>query len=456
LYYWTYSLASPECRNFLSWIVGYANTIGTSTAVASVDWAFAVQVTAAASMGTNQRYAPTLPQTFGVYVAIILLHGLVCTFGTKILARLQTLWVLLNVILCLAIIIVLPITTPAEYRNTAAHVFGNFTNESGWPAGFAFILSFLAPLWTVGGYDSSVHMSEEAANATSAVPWATVWSVISGTFLGWAINIVLAFYMGPSLSAVLDTPIGQPMAQIFYTSIGPTGALALWSTIIVAQFMMGCNVLLVGSRQAFAFSRDGALPFSRFLYRLDKRTKTPVATVWMIVGIAFLLGLLSFAGSAAIGAVFTIVVAANYVAYIIPLATRFVFAGRNGFRPGPFNLGFMSLPVTAVAVTWMVFMIVIFFFPTAPGPDAQDVNYTVVVLGGTMALVVAWYYCPVYGGVHWFRGPIANVGVGTGVGSDAEVNVVEGGGESKDVEAGSTSAVGSLRRAESQRSEKAG
>ncbi|KAG2131546.1 hypothetical protein BD769DRAFT_1386751 [Suillus cothurnatus] len=27
LYYWTHSLASPRCRNFLSWIVGYANTI---------------------------------------------------------------------------------------------------------------------------------------------------------------------------------------------------------------------------------------------------------------------------------------------------------------------------------------------------------------------------------------------------------------------------------------------
>jgi len=268
-----------------------------------------------------------------------------------------------------------------------------------------------------------------------------------------AINIALAFCMGPSLEAVLDTPIGQPMAQIFYNSMGPTGALVLWSVIVVSQFMMGCNVLLVGSRQSFAFSRDGALPFSRYLYRLDKRTKTPVATVWMIVGIAFLLGLLSFAGSAAIEAVFTIVVAANYVAYIIPLATRFVFARRNGFRPGPFNLGFMSLPVAAIAVTWMVFMIVIFFFPTSPGPTPQDMNYTVVVLGGTMAIVVAWYYCPVYGGVHWFRGPIANVGTG----SDAEVNVVvDEGRESKDVEAGSKSAVGWVSRVASERDEKVG
>ena len=36
-------------------------------------------------------------------------------------------------------------------------------------------------------------------------------------------------------------------------------------------------------------------------------------------------------------------------------------------------------------------------------------NYTVVVFGGVMFLSIFWYYCPVYGGVHWFEGPIANI-----------------------------------------------
>jgi hypothetical protein len=37
-------------------------------------------------------------------------------------------------------------------------------------------------------------------------------------------------------------------------------------------------------------------------------------------------------------------------------------------------------------------------------------NYTVVVLGGIMVLSVLWYYFPVYGGVHWFTGPVSNIG----------------------------------------------
>ena len=52
---------------------------------------------------------------------------------------------------------------------------------------------------------------------------------------------------------------------------------------------------------------------------------------------SLLLGLLSFAGPSAIGAVFSLVVAGQYVAYSIPIAARFI-GGRN-IQPGPFNLG---------------------------------------------------------------------------------------------------------------------
>ena len=65
----------------------------------------------------------------------------------------------------------LPAATPAEFKNGAAFAFGNFTNcvylpmrkdlrclrtddvraeVNGWPNGYAFVLSFLAPVWTIG------------------------------------------------------------------------------------------------------------------------------------------------------------------------------------------------------------------------------------------------------------------------------------------------------------------
>lgn len=77
---------------------------------------------------------------------------------------------------------------------------------NGWPDGYAFVLSFLAPVWTIGAsiafsspkrrffslvsfyagaYDSSVHISEEAANARTAVPFAIISSAAIAGIVGW-------------------------------------------------------------------------------------------------------------------------------------------------------------------------------------------------------------------------------------------------------------------------------
>ncbi|KAG2135194.1 amino acid/polyamine transporter I [Suillus bovinus] len=407
LYYWTYSLASPRCRNFLSWIVGFSNTVQIITGVASVGWACTIQITAAINIASSdQAYTTTSWQLYGIYAALVLSQAVLVSFGTKVLARLQRLFTLVNASLCFIIIIALPIATPPDYRNSANFALGDFANLDGWPSGFAFILSLMAPLYTIGGFDASVHMSEEASNAATAIPWAIVSSIAISAVLGWGVNVSLAFCMGTDVGSVFSSPIGQPMAQILYNSLGQKKALALWCLIIVAEYMVAANCLLVGSRQSFAFARDGALPFSRYLYRINRYTGTPVNTVWFDAISALVIGLLSFVSTEAIDAVFTIAVTASYIAYITPITTRFVF--KNDFKPGPFHLGKLSFPVAVIAVVWMLFMILVFFFPATPQTTVQQMNYTVVVLGGFMFLAISWYYCPVYGGVHWFTGPISN------------------------------------------------
>ena len=74
-------------------------------------------------------------------------------------------------------------------------------------------------------------------------------------------------------------------------------------------------------------------------------------------------------------------------------------------------MGRWSAPIGITAVLWMTFMGVVFLFPTSPQTDTADMNYTVVVQGGIMFLSLVYYYFPKYGGVHWFRGPIANVSI---------------------------------------------
>jgi len=308
----------------------------------------------------------------------------------------------------LVFLIGLPASTPSEFKNTAKFAFGEFKNLTAWPNGYAFILSFLSPLWSVGGFDAGVHISEEALNANIAVPWAIICVTAIGCILGFAIQVVVAFCMGTDTVSILSSPVGQPLATILLNSFGKRGTLAIWSFVILAQFMAGCSILISSSRQTFAFSRDNALPLSKLLYRINPYTATPVHCVFFSAFSAALLGLITFAGPAAAGAIFSLGVVGQYVADSIPVAARLL--GGQEYRPGPFSLGFLSRPVATIAVLWMWFMVIALLFPSAPDPVATTMNYTVVVLGGFLCLSIAYYYFPVYGGAKWFRGPVATIG----------------------------------------------
>ncbi|EMD31996.1 hypothetical protein CERSUDRAFT_88605 [Gelatoporia subvermispora B] len=409
LYYWTFKYASPRWRQLLSWIVGYCNTMALVAAIASVDWSCAIQIFAAVSIALDLTFTPTTRQTFGLFVALLLCHGLAASLASRVIARLQWVYICVNVFLSLAVIIALPTATPIEVKNSAGYAFGGVVNISGWPNGFAFILSFLAPLWTISGFDASVHISEEVSNARTAVPFAMVSSSAVACLIGWGINIALAFCMGSDLQAVMSSPIGQPLATIFFNSFGKRGTLAIWSLVIFAQVIAGANAVIISSRQTFAFARDGAFPFSSYLYHMHPRLHIPVRCVWACAFIALILALLALGGTAASSAIFSIGIAAQYTAYIIPISSK-LFGGEK-WIPGPFSLGRWSRPAGIVSIIWMVFSITIFTFPATPDPSSTTMNWMIVVLSAWILLCLVYYYFPVYGGIHWFVGPKANVDI---------------------------------------------
>jgi amino acid transporter len=104
-----------------------------------------------------------------------------------------------------------------------------------------------------GAFDSSVHISEEASNAATAVPWAIVMAISIAGVLGWgmsmvvfsyghyliwdlAINMSLAFCMGTDLQALIDSR--QPMAQIFFQGFGRKGTLVVWAFVVLVQYVI--------------------------------------------------------------------------------------------------------------------------------------------------------------------------------------------------------------------------
>lgn len=49
--------------------------------------------------------------------------------------------------------------------------------------------------------------------------------------------------MGQDIEDLMNSSLGQPMAQIFVNSFGQKGTLVVWSFIISVQYMMGSSVV---------------------------------------------------------------------------------------------------------------------------------------------------------------------------------------------------------------------
>lgn len=145
--------------------------------------------------------------------------------------------------------------------------------------------------------DSAAHIAEETAGAARAAPVAILVGVGATAALGWVLSIAASF-AAASVPRLLASALPLPMAQLFLDVLGRRGMLALWSCVIVVQFVTGAAQGVDASRVVFAFARDNALPGSRWWKRMNRRTQTPVNAVWLVMVLAGVCGLLGFSETA--------------------------------------------------------------------------------------------------------------------------------------------------------------
>lgn len=95
-----------------------------------------------------------LGHVYCIFLALLLFLGVLSSSATKVLARLNIIYLVLNVGTALAVIIALAATGP---HVSARDAFTKFENGSGWSNdGCSFLLSLTAVMWTHTGYDSGV------------------------------------------------------------------------------------------------------------------------------------------------------------------------------------------------------------------------------------------------------------------------------------------------------------
>jgi amino acid transporter len=331
-----------------------------------------------------------------LFAAILALHGVLNSFGVRLIAALNNVSVWWHIVGVLVIVGVLAFA-PAKHQS-ASFVFTHFVNNTGWHSTFyVLLLGLLLAQYTFTGYDASAHMTEETRDAAVAGPRGIVTSILVSLVAGWLLLIGVTFAIQNYSSEVGAT---VPPAQIFIDAIGATGGKLLLLVAIGAQLFCGMSSVTANSRMIYAFSRDGALPGSAFWHRINPKTRTPTNAIWLAAGGALVLGLPYLWNVTAYAAVTSIATIGLYVAYVIPTFLRLRLG--SAFVRGPWHLGRWSKPIGIIAISWVVIITILFMLPTASPITWKTFNYTVIAVIVVLGFAGIWWLVSAR---KWFTGP---------------------------------------------------
>ncbi|KAF9163416.1 hypothetical protein BGX21_001020 [Mortierella sp. AD011] len=413
LYYWSSKLAGKH-GPFYAWVTGWWNLLGQFGCTAGIDFGLAILLCSVISMANGWAYERW--QVVLIYFLILIIHGLINTFLVRLIALMNTIsvWVHIGGV----IIILVTLLVKTQDKASASFVFTGFINNTGWSSSvYVVLLGLLQSQFTMTGCnkmliicsdkfsnDASAHMTEETKNADVAGPVGILMAVGVSFVAGLGYLLALTFGI-QNIDRVLGTSTGNPIAQIFLDALGETGALLLLIILLLAQFFCGNASVTANSRMIYAFSRDGAMPGSKYLHRIHPTLKSPVWGIWLSCFVSGLLGLLYLVGATAFSAITSIATIGLYISYGLPTFCRLVYS-RDSFEPGPISLGRFSHPIGIIACTWIAFITVLFVLPGSSPVVAENMNYTVVIVAGSAVYIFGnWYF----NARHWFKGPVANI-----------------------------------------------
>jgi hypothetical protein len=162
----------------------------------------------------------------------------------------------------------------------------------------------------------------------------------------------------------------------------------------------------------FAFSRDGAVPGSNWLKKVDGNKNPSNAAVGAAAAaiVLTLPALYAPEGTVvpvAFFAVTSVTVIGLFVSFAIPIYLRWRMGDK--FKQGPWNLGNKWKWMAPIAVLEIAFISIYFMLPTTPAGMPGNENFTwlafqyspiamLIVIGGAMI----WWYA---GARKWFKGP---------------------------------------------------
>jgi amino acid transporter len=398
------------------WFVGWFYGIALLITVAAVDSGIVGYVTALTHNWFGWNLNPADHTTILVIVLILLaIQTTLNITGARVMGRVAQFGVYVEVLGTLGIAIILAIhgfhhglgflfsTQDAQH---AAHNAYGFDFKGHWLTGAA-LIAVLAPVYIFYGFESAGDIAEETKDPGRQIPkamrWALIWGGISSMILIAALLLAM-----PKTAPIAATVKGGGVPFIL-------GQLPSWMQdfllllICFAFFSCGTSVQGAGSRLAFSFARDGALPASPWLARVHSRFRTPVNALLAgsVITVLFVLlvyyspskdvkiGFITYPANVnGLVSLVSFGVSGIYLSFLLTVIGA-IIARRRGWVPeGAFKLGRWGMTVCVIAAVYLGLMFVNVVAPTGlTSPRGYfNLDWITLLVMVVIALVGAAYF----------------------------------------------------------------
>lgn len=361
MYHWIAAVAPERSRGFLSFQTGFFTVFGWIFTTASTNLIYAQNFMALIALYHADMTIETW-QTFLVYQILNLITAAIVIWGNKIIPTLNKFSLFYLQIGWFVVMITVVACAPTHQNSD--FVFRTWINNTGWENQvICFITGLVNPLYSLGGLDGVTHLTEEMPNPSRNAPLAIAITLGIAFVTGITYLIALMFSV-QDYAALSSTNTGLPLAELFrQVTRNAGGAFGLTFILFIALGPCVISSQLSTGRMFWAFSRDGALPFSNTWSKVNHRLQMPMNSQFAVTAIVAALGCLYLGSSTAFNSLLGSAVTINNCAYLVPILTNLLTGRRNMYK-GVFHMsGYKGFVVNIVTVCWLTFAIIFFSFP---------------------------------------------------------------------------------------------
>jgi amino acid transporter len=410
LYQYSKFSVGPRFGWFVGWFYGFALLI----TVAAVDTGVVSYVTALTHNWFGWNLNPAGHGTILLITLILLaVQTSLNTTGAKVMGNVAKFGVYVEILGTLGIAIILAIH---GFHHGLGFLFSSQSvqHASHNPHGPSFhgswlgaaVISVLAPVYIFYGFESAGDISEETKDAGRQVPKAMRWALIWGGIASFILTAALL------LAMTKHDPVGATIKGGGIPFI--LGQLPSWLQdcllllICFAFFSCGSAIQGAGSRLAFSYARDGALPGSSWISRVNRRFKTPVNALLMGAVITVLFALLVYVNPGhdkhiwfvtypahvnALVALVSFGVSGIYLSFFLTVIAAIIARYRGWIPEGSFRLGKWGWPVSIIAAVYLGLMLLNVVYPSglASPRGYFNIDWITLVVIAVIAVAGAVY-----------------------------------------------------------------